>query len=285
MHIAQKEALVKISKNDIYSKLFGFNPSTLYRWRESEEERPVLGLIDNVFTLSELKEWVEDKVIPARFQVLSEQKAINVYARDKYLSIFISPLGSLGDTINKDFMDFYFNVLVFAKDKIEDQAIFEPFDIQRSSLLYSTKNNFTYTPPENEIIPKFEVGLERLGQFDCYTNQFLYSNLMQEFNPMIQIDMDHLDLDQKVEAYLHTMLFKLYHTHTDKNSKEKRELFIEIVEMLYMSVQKVNQKEGLESAPILNLSADDISLDQLLKKDFKLVQKEFDKILQSIEVA
>ena len=276
---------MKISKNDIYSKLFGFNPSTLYRWRENEEERPVLGLIDNVFTLSELKEWVEDKIIPARFQVLSEQKAINVYARDKYLSIFISPLGSLGDTINKEFMDFYFNVLVFAKDKIEDQAVFEPFDIQRSSLLCSTKNNFTYTPPENEMIPKFEVGLERLGHFDCYANQFLYSNLMQDFNPMIQIDMDHLERDQKVEAYLHTMLFRLYSTHVDKTAKEKRELFIEIVETLYMSVQKGNSKDGLESAPILNLSANDISLDQLLKKDFKLVQKEFDKILQAIKVA
>ena len=276
---------MKISKNDIYSKLFGFNPSTLYRWRENEEERPVLGLIDNVFTLSELKEWVEDKIIPARFQVLSEQKAINVYARDKYLSIFISPLGSLGDTINKEFMDFYFNVLVFAKDKIEDQAVFEPFDIQRSSLLYSTKSNFTYTPPENEIIPKFEVGLERLGHFDCYANQFLYSNLMQDFNPMIQIDMDHLERDQKVEAYLHTMLFRLYSAHVDKTAEEKRELFIEIVETLYMSVQKGNSKDGLESAPILNLSANDISLDQLLKKDFKLVQKEFDKILQAIEVA
>lgn len=276
---------MKISKNDIYSKLFGFNPSTLYRWRENEEERPVLGLIDNVFTLSELKEWVEDKIIPARFQVLSEQKAINVYARDKYLSIFISPLGSLGDTINKEFMDFYFNVLVFAKDKIEDQAVFEPFDIQRSSLLYSTKSNFTYTPPENEIIPKFEVGLERLGHFDCYANQFLYSNLMQDFNPMIQIDMDHLERDQKVEAYLHTMLFRLYSAHVDKTAEEKRELFIEIVETLYMSVQKGNSKDGLESAPILNLSANDISLDQLLKKDFRLVQKEFDKILQAIEVA
>ena len=276
---------MKISKNDIYSKLFGFNPSTLYRWRENEEERPVLGLIDNVFTLSELKEWVEDKIIPVRFQVLSEQKAINVYARDKYLSIFIGPLGSLGDTINKDFMDFYFNALVFAKDKIEDQAIFEPFDIQRSSLLYSTKSNFTYTPPENEIIPKFEVGLERLGHFDCYANQFLYSNLMQDFNPMIQIDMDHLERDQKVEAYLHTMLFRLYSAHVDKTAEEKRELFLEIVETLYMSVQKRNSKDGLESAPILNLSANDISLDQLLKKDFKLVQKEFDKILQAIEVA
>lgn len=276
---------MKISKNDIYSKLFGFNPSTLYRWRENEEERPVLGLIDNVFTLSELKEWVEDKIIPARFQVLSEQKAINVYAREKYLSIFTSPLGSLGDTINKDFMDFYFNVLVFAKDKIEDQAVFEPFDIQRSSLLYSTKSNFTYTSPGNEIIPKFEVGLERLGHFDCYANQFLYSNLMQDFNPMIQIDMDHLERDQKVEAYLHTMLFRLYSAHVDKSAEEKRELFIEIVETLYMSVQKGNSKDGLESAPILNLSANDISLDQLLKKDFKLVQKEFDKILQAIEVA
>jgi len=36
---------------------------------------------------------------------------------------------------------------------------------------------------------------------------------------------------------------------------------------------------------VLNLSADDISLDQLLKKDFKLVQKEFDKILQAMEMA
>jgi len=276
---------VKISKNDIYSKLFGFNPSTLYRWRKSEEDRPILGLIDNVFTLSELKEWVEGKIIPARFKVLAEQKAISSYARSKYLSIFIKPLGSLGDAINKDFMDFYFNVLIFSKNNIENQAVFEPFDIQRSSLLYSIKNNFAYTPPENELIPKIEVGLERLGQFDCYTNQFLYSNLMQEFIPMIQIDMDDFDLDQKVEAYLHTMLFKLYHAHSDKKAEEKRDLFIEIIETLYMSAQKDNQERDLQSALILNLSANDMSLDQLLKKDFKLVQKEFDKILQAIEIA
>jgi hypothetical protein len=268
---------------EVASRVLGCNLSSYYAW--DKQGRPIIKLLQKYFPNKEdLQEWLDKSEI-SKYELLKGEEAVFIYSRERYLSIFTSPLGSLGDTINKDFMDFYFNVLVFAKDKIEDQAIFEPFDIQRSSLLYSTKNNFTYTPPENEIIPKFEVGLERLGQFDCYTNQFLYSNLMQEFNPMIQIDMDHLDLDQKVEAYLHAMLFNLYHTHTDKNSKEKRELFIEIVETLYLSVQKVNQKEGLESAPILNLSADDISLDQLLKKDFKLVQKEFDKILQSIEVA
>ncbi len=268
---------------EVASQVLGCNLSSYYAW--DKQGRPIIKLLQKYFPNKEdLQEWLDKSEI-SKYELLKGEEAVFIYSREKYLSIFTSPIGSLGDTINKDFMDFYFNVLVFAKNKIADQAIFEPFDIQRSSLLYSTKSNFTYTPPENEIIPKFEIGLERLGQFDCYTNQFLYSNLMQEFTPMIQIDMDHLDLDQKVEAYLHTMLFRLYHAHTDKNSKEKRELFIEIIETLYMSVQKDNQKEELGSAPVLNLSANEISLDQLLKKDFKLVQKEFDKILQAIEMA
>ena len=272
-----------MNKKQIIESLFGFTEATFYRWKA--QKRPIINLV-SLFSDSELEEFLlsGSKNLSGLGLVKSYEKVF-YYSREKYLSIFISPLGSLGDTINKEFMDFYFNVLVFAKDKIEDQAVFEPFDIQRSSLLYSTKSNFTYTPPENEIIPKFEVGLERLGHFDCYANQFLYSNLMQDFNPMIQIDMDHLERDQKVEAYLHTMLFRLYSAHVDKTAEEKRELFIEIVETLYMSVQKGNSKDGLESAPILNLSANDISLDQLLKKDFKLIQKEFDKILQAIEVA
>jgi len=265
------------------SKLLEISEKSYYVWKKKTHTK-LINLLESMYSKSDIEEYLKYGKI-SKFEILKGEEVVFKYSRDKYLSIFIKPLGSLGDTINKDFMDFYFNVLVFAKNKIEDQTIFEPFDIQRSSLLYTTKNNFTYTPPENEIIPKFEVGLERLGQFDCYSNQFLYSNLMQEFNPMMQIDMDHLDLNQKVEAYLHAMLFRLYRAHTDKNAKEKRELLIDIIETLYLSVQKVDQKEGIESAPILNLSANDISLDQLLKKDFKLVQKEFDKILQAIEVA
>ncbi len=268
---------------EVASRVLGCNLSSYYAW--DKQGRPIIKLLQKYFPNKEdLQEWLDKSEI-SKYELLKGEEAVFIYSREKYLSIFTSPLGSLGDIINKDFMDFYFNVLVFAKDKIAYQAIFEPFDIQRSSLLYSTKSNFTYTPPENEVTQKFEVGLERLGYFDCYANQFLYSNLMQEFNPMIQIDMDYLERDQKVEAYLHTMLFRLYSTHVDKTAEEKRELFIEIVETLYMSVQKGNSKDGLESAPILNVSANDISLDQLLKKDFKLVEKEFDKILQAIEVA
>jgi hypothetical protein len=271
-----------MNKKQIIESLFGFTEATFYRWKA--QKRPIINLV-SLFSDKELEKFLLDgsKQI-SKFELIENQEVIFRYSRNKYLSIFISPLGSLGDTINKDFMDFYFNVLVFAKEKIQDQTIFEPFDIQRSSLLYSTKNNFTYEASESEIIPKFEVGLERLGQFDCYTNQFLYSNLMQEFKPMIQLDLEHLDLDQKVEAYLHTILFKLYHVHRNKNTEEKRELLVEIIETLYISSQKNIQEKELQSSPIFNLSADDISLDQLLKKDFKLIQKEFDKIIQAVEV-
>jgi hypothetical protein len=264
-------------------KLFQFSSPTYYKWSK-HEKRPIFDFLSYAFSKNDIEEWLSTSKI-SKIEILKGEEAVFKYSRDKYLSIFIKPLGSIGDTINKDFMDFYFNVLVFAKEKIQDQTIFEPFDIQRSSLLYTTRNNFTYTPPKNEVVPKFEVGLERLGQFDCYTNQFLYSNLMQEFKPMIQIDLEHLDLDQKVEAYLHTILFKLYHAHRDKNAEEKRELLVEIIETLYISAQKNIQEKELQSTPIFNLSADDISLDQLLKKDFKLIQKEFDKLLQAIEVA
>jgi hypothetical protein len=264
-------------------KLFQFSSPTYYKWSK-HEKRPIFDFLTYAFSKNDIEEWLNTSKI-SKIEILKGEESVFIYSRNKYLSIFTNPLGSLGDTINKDFMDFYFNVLVFAKNNIEDQAVFEPFDIQRSSLLYSTKNNFTYEASESEIIPKFEAGLEKLGQFDCYTNQFLYTNLMQEFKPMMQVDLEHLDLDQKVEAYLHTILFKLYHTHRDKNAEEKRELLVEIIETLYISAQKNIQEKELQSAPIFNLSADDISFDQLLKKDFKLIQKEFDKLLQAIEVA
>ena len=120
------------------SLLFSTAEGTYYKWKS--QKRPIIQLLDYLLTQSEIEEFLSspDHKI-AKFEMIKNQEVVFKYSRDKYLSIFINPLGSVGNATNKDFMDFYFNVLVFAKNKIEDQAIFEPFDIQRSSLLYSTR--------------------------------------------------------------------------------------------------------------------------------------------------
>ncbi len=266
---------MKISKNDIYSKLFGFNPSTLYRWRENEEERPVLGLIDNVFTLSELKEWVENKIIPARFKVLQEQELIYKYAKHQYFNV-LETIGSLGDIVNKDFMDFYFNVLVFAKNDLEQQTTYGPFDIQKSSILYATRNGFILETHNDELMPKFEAGIELLSHFDCYINQFILANILQDFQPMIntEIDDNGFKIDAKVEAYLHALLFVLYEEHVDKPYDEKRIILLALLNEFYsfFRLSTISEQE-LET----------ISLDAALKKHFDIVQKHFSKLIEAIK--
>jgi len=254
---------------------------TYYKWKR--EKRPIISLLE-MYSKEELEEFLQFGKI-SKFELLKEQEAVFKYSRSKYFSTLTETLGSLGDIINKDFMNFYFNVLVFSKDNVERQFIFEPFEIQKSSLIFATKNKFSYNPPKNELIPKFEVGIERLSQFDCYGNQFLYSNIIQEFKPMIQIDMDDLELKFQVEAYLHAMLFHLYSYHTNKSADEKRELFIEIVETLYLSDKEHKKIEDNLQAKLLHDIANTQSLDILLRNDFNLIQKNFDKILQAIEIA
>lgn len=266
---------MKISKNDIYSKLFGFNPSTLYRWRENEEERPVLGLIDNIFTLSELKEWVENRVIPARFKVLQEQELVYKYAKHQYFNV-METIGSLGDIANKDFMDFYFNVLVFAKNNVEQQTTYSPFDIQKSSILYAARNGFALETHNDGLMPKFEAGIELLSHFDCYINQFILANILQDFQPMINTEIDDsgFKIDVSVEAYLHALLFALYEVHTDKPYDEKRIILLALLNEFY---------SFFRLSTISDQELETVSLDTALKKHFDIVQKHFDKLMEGIQ--
>lgn len=271
---------MKISKNDVYSKLFGFNTSTYYRWKEGK--RPIIDLIENTFTLNELNDWLENKKI-SKFEILKEQEAVLQYAAAQYLNLFIGQhgTGSIGDIIYKDFMDLYFNVLVYSKDNMANQSVFKPFEIQKSSLIYLTRHNTSYQAPDNELVPKLEVGIELLSEFDCYINQFLQSNIMQNFKPMLHlVQANKFDENQKAEALLHIILFHLYYHHQSKDQKEKRELFIDIIETLQLSSKKSDANK--QSLMILDEST---SLDALLKTDVDLIEKNIDNILLAIEKA
>ncbi len=266
---------MKISKNDIYSRLFGFNPSTLYRWRENEEERPILGLIDNVFTLSELKEWVEDKIIPARFQVLKEQQLNLQYAKRQYFDILDNTIGSLGDIVNKDFMDFYFNVLVYSKYNIDRQTKFSPYDIKKSSLLFMAEAD-SHIIKEDTKRDYFSAGIEALNLFDCLVNQFLFTNIMQDFQPMIKIEIDYgeFKLNAKVESYLHAILFALYDTHQDKSIEEKRVILFTLLNEFYsfFKLPTIDERNFKNT-----------SFDAMLNMNFDVVQKHFDKLIEAIQ--
>ncbi|MDY0402417.1 hypothetical protein [Sulfurovum sp.] len=271
---------MKISKNDVYSKLFGFNTSTYYRWKEGK--RPIIDLIENTFTLNELNDWLENKKI-SKFEILKEQEVVIQYAAIKYLNLFIREhgTGSIGDIIFENFMDLYFNVLVHSKDNMANQSVFKPFEIQKSSLIYLTKHNTSYPVPDNELVPKLEVGIELLSEFDCYINQFLQSNIMQNFKPMLHlIQANKFDENQKVEALLHIILFHLYYYHQSKDQKEKRELFVDIIEIL----QSSTKKNDIKKQPLMILD-ENVSLDALLKRDIDLIEKNIDNILLAIEKA
>jgi hypothetical protein len=224
---------------------------------------------------SELKEWIENKIIPARFKVLQEEELVYKYAKHQYFNV-METIGSLGDIVNKDFMDFYFNVLVFAKNDLEQQSTYGPFDIQKSSILYATRNGFTPEKQNDELMPKFEAGIELLSHFDCYINQFILANILQEFQPMINTEIDNSDfkIDVKIEAYLHTLLFVLYETHPDKPYDEKRIILLSLLNEFY---------SFFHLPTILDRELETISLDTTLKKNFDIVQKHFDKLIEAIK--
>ncbi|HEO99661.1 MAG TPA: hypothetical protein ENO02_10225 [Epsilonproteobacteria bacterium] len=258
-------------------EIFQFSSPTYYKWKK-HENRPIFDLLEYAFSKSDLEEWIENKKIE-KFEILKEQEAVLQYAAVQYLNLFIGQHGT--GSIGKNFMDLYFNVLVHSKDNMANQSVFKPFEIQKSSLIYLTRHNTSYQAPDNELVPKLEAGIELLSEFDCYINQFLQSNIMQNFKPMLHlIQTNKFDENQKSEALLHIILFHLYYYHQSKDQKEKRELFVDIIETLQLSSKKSDTNK--QSLMILDEST---SLDALLKTDVDLIEKNIDNILLAIEKA
>ena len=255
-----------------YSKLFKNTIRTVSNWKK--ENRPVIALLERYFTKDDLEEFLEKGKI-SRYEVLQEQELVYKYAKHQYFSA-LETIGSLGDIVNKDFMDFYFNVLVFAKNNLEQQTTYSPFDIQKSSILYTTRKGFALEEQNNELMPKFESGIELLSHFDCYINQFILANILQDFQPMIHTEMDDsgFKIDASVEAYLHALLFVLYEVHADKSYDEKRIILLALLNEFYsfFRLPTISDRE-LET----------ISLDVALKKHFDIVQKHFDKLIVGIQ--
>ena len=230
---------MKISKNDIYSKIFGFNPSTYYRWKE--DKRPIIDLINKYFSVNELNRFLNEKQIQ-RFELSERQKENRKYINEKYINIFLKEISLFTSIDNQDFLDFYINVLVYSKNNMHSINVYKPFTIQKASLLYMPKHQFEedfFTKEENEydefeqqeylsnLFRKqyFTQGIEILDEFDCYTNQFLEECILLDFNPLIEIMQDDLDLiddNKKVIAYAHTLLFITYDKYPNNTREEKK---------------------------------------------------------------
>ncbi|MBN2479343.1 MAG: hypothetical protein JXA94_03865, partial [Parachlamydiales bacterium] len=78
----------------------------------------------------------------------------------------------------------------------------------------------------------------------------------------------------------HIILFHLYCHHQSKDQKEKRELFVDIIETL----QSSTKKNDIKKQPLMILD-ENVSLDALLKRDIDLIEKNIDNILLAIEKA
>jgi len=293
---------MKISKNDIYSKIFGFNPSTYYRWKENR--RPIIDLINKYFSVSELNDFLNEKQIQ-RFELSERQKQNRIYISDKYINIFLKEI-SLFRIENQDFLDFYINILVYSKHNMESINVYKPFNIQKASLLYMPKYEFEenfFNKEENEyeefeqqeylsnLFRKqyFTQGIEIFDEFDCYTNQFLEECILLNFNPLIEImkdELEFIDEKKKIIGYMHALLFITYNRYPKNTREEKKVLLVDLIEELYRKYdtkqKKQNIPKGLKSTPILKFS-ENTNLLNLLEKDINLIEKNFDELLSNIE--
>lgn len=258
-------------------ELFSFSRQSWNNWKK--ENRPIVRLLEKYFTEDDLKEYLETNKI-SKFELLQEQELTRKYAANYYLNIFLQRIGSIGDEINEAFADLYFNVLVNSKNSIQEQTVFKPFSIQKSALLYLSQNDINYKALEYEVIPKFESGIEMLDEFECYTNQFVLSCILQEFDPLVQVVKKDTRLDEKekVEGYLHALLFHIYKHHTNRTREEKREILAQIILYVYESLSK---KYIPSEDPVINKT--EMSLDILLRKDITLIEKEYENIIKAIE--
>lgn len=260
----------------IMSKCFGFSPQTYFNWKKEENKRPIITLISKYLSKKEILEFLETGKI-TKLELLNGYYSTLAYTGMQYINIFKKRLTSIGDVVNKDFMDLYFNTLVFAKDDISKQSVFKPFTISKATMVYLSKCNTLYRPQNNELVPKLEAGFERLEEFDCYTNQFLLSNIMQDFAPMIQVvESGLLDKNEKAEAYLHAILFHLYNEHQDKTAEQKREIFIDV---FIAMLQANNKNNTLDIA----MNEENTSFDTLVRSNLELVEKNYDKIIKAIK--
>ncbi|MDY0314101.1 MAG: hypothetical protein RBR32_03405 [Bacteroidales bacterium] len=257
-----------------YSKLLQNTVRTISNWKN--ENRPIITLLEKYFTKKDLEEFLDTGKI-SKFELLNENNSTLTYAGMQYINIFKNRLVSMGDIINKDFMDIYFNALVFAKNDIAKQSIFKPFTISKAIMIYLSRHDTSYESQNNEVVPKLEAGFERLEEFDCYTNQFLLSNIMQDFEPMIQVvESGLLDKNEKVEVYLHTILFHLYNEHQDKTAEQKREIFVDV---FIAMLQTNNKNNTLDIA----MNEENTSLDTLVRSNLELVEKNYNKIIEAIK--
>ena len=251
--------------------IFSTAEGTYYKWKR--EKRPIIALLEKYFTKQDLEEFLQTGKI-SKFEVIQEQEHTYRYAKRQYFNVMES-IGSLGNIVNKDFMDFYFNVLVYAKNNMERLTLYSPFDMQRASILFATERGFVVESKENTPLPAFEAGIELLGHFDCHINQFLFANIMQGFQPMLSIEIDDSEFryDAKVEAYLHALLFALYEAHPDNPAEEKRVILFTVLNEFYgfFNLSTVSEQDFEQT-----------SLDTMLKMHFDMVQKHFDKLLEAV---
>lgn len=62
---------MKFSANEIFSRLFGFNSSTYYRWKENLDKRPIISLLQKYFTEQDLQEFLETGEI-SKLEILNK---------------------------------------------------------------------------------------------------------------------------------------------------------------------------------------------------------------------
>jgi len=287
---------------EIYSKIIGCGITTYYNWKR--EKKAIIKFLNENFTNEELEEYIKYGKIN-KVEANKEEQTNIEYSGRQYLNIFLQKNYFIGDIINRDFMEFYFNILIYAKENINNINIFQPFTIQKASLNYMNRynnnndktllgiptfmrkvlnNNKSEKKEPNPLNKSYEIGLELLDDFNCYTNQFLLNCILKDFKPLLNVIQNEIiEKELKIEAYTHILLFKVYDKHREKTDEEKMDLILIILKTLSNKRKKKKEnKNELETTPIIEFF-DNTSLDAKIKKDLDLIEKKFEKIILAIE--
>lgn len=227
---------MKLTKNEIFTKLFDFNPSTYYRWKE--EKRPIITLIEKYFSLQDLNEFIETGKI-SRFEIIEEFKMILQGSKLDYLG-FINK--SLKHATQFDFFtDLYYRFLVYIHtiqndpkhSDVEFQNIFQLNDALPSFLI---NNSFTHLN-ELEIhqfqykIHQFQYKIRQINQMDQNTTNFILLNISNDFESLVQKSDFRIPDDHKKAGIIHSLMFCIYKYHPDLAYEEKINLLGSVVGM------------------------------------------------------
>ena len=221
---------MKLSKNEIFTRLFDFNPSTYYRWKE--EKRPIIGLIEEYFSLQDLHEFLETGKI-SKFEFVEEFKMLLLGSKLDYMEFIYKYLKHSNEF--DFFTDFYYRFLVYVytlqhnrkRSDIEFQKIFQLNDALPSFLI---NNSFAHL--NESAAYRLQDKVHQINSMNQNMTNFIILNISNDFQSLTQqhANIQYSDEHRK-QSIIHSLMFCIYKYHPNLNYEEKINLLGRVVRM------------------------------------------------------